>query len=549
MKKRNPLIAGLAIILVIALALGGTLAYLYDSSDVVVNIFDSNSNSVKLVETTGSEYSIIPGTTQAKDPTVYAYTTAESYVFLQVTDATDGLVEYEINSEIWTLLEGYEGVYYTVVTEDSVLNVLVEDQVSYPATLTNEDMLTTNKAGEQVLKDGLTLTFQAYIIQTANFETAELAWIQFLGEEETENGYLTFASDSSFSLTVSLDGEEYASWGDEYAEYAVMPNLEYSTDGTNWSTVEKEVAVDAVLNGNSYYLYLRGYDNTWLHIANIALTGEDDNLRVSCTGNIMTLLDYENVDDVEMEYGAFMYLFCNCEALTTAPSLPATKLAEECYENMFEYCTSLEVAPALPATDLELCCYDHMFQGCTSLTVAPELPATTLANQCYSGMFANCTALVEAPELPATIMKDNCYSYMFEGCTSLKVAPELPATVLDISCYRSMFAGCTMLEKAPALPATTLAQWCYYGMFANCKSLTTLPELPATEAAERCYYNMFYNCTGIKISETQTETYTQAWKMNITEEANLWNYCMFKYTGGAFTGNPAADTTYYLCVE
>ena len=34
-----------------------------------------------------------------------------------------------------------------------------------------------------------------------------------------------------------------------------------------------------------------------------------------------------------------------------------------------------------------------MFCGCTSLTTAPELPATTLASECYQAMFANCTSL------------------------------------------------------------------------------------------------------------------------------------------------------------
>jgi hypothetical protein len=31
-----------------------------------------------------------------------------------------------------------------------------------------------------------------------------------------------------------------------------------------------------------------------------------------------------------------------------------------------------------------------MFNGCSSLTQAPELPATTLANYCYNYMFGNC---------------------------------------------------------------------------------------------------------------------------------------------------------------
>jgi hypothetical protein len=34
-----------------------------------------------------------------------------------------------------------------------------------------------------------------------------------------------------------------------------------------------------------------------------------------------------------------------------------------------------------------------MFSGCSSLTTAPELPATTLARECYRGIFENCVGL------------------------------------------------------------------------------------------------------------------------------------------------------------
>ena len=106
-------------------------------------------------------------------------------------------------------------------------------------------------------------------------------------------------------------------------------------------------------------------------------------------------------------------------------------------------------------------CYGNMFQNCTSLVTAPTLPATTLANYCYSNMFYGCTSLVTAPMLPATTLANNCYSSMFYNCTSLVTAPALPATTLVSNCYQSMFYGCTGLTTAPALPATTLAIYCY----------------------------------------------------------------------------------------
>ena len=75
-----------------------------------------------------------------------------------------------------------------------------------------------------------------------------------------------------------------------------------------------------------------------------------------------------------------------------------------------------------------------MFNGCSSLTTLPEnlLPATTLAEYCYNRMFNGCSSLTNAPKLPATTLVSCCYSYMFNGCTSLTSLPEnmLPATTL-----------------------------------------------------------------------------------------------------------------------
>ena len=118
-------------------------------------------------------------------------------------------------------------------------------------------------------------------------------------------------------------------------------------------------------------------------------------------------------------------------------------------------------------------CYS-MFEGCTSLTTAPALPATTLANDCYYGMFSGCTSLTTAPALPATTLANDCYYGMFDGCTNLTTAPALPATTLAEHCYDGMFDGCTSLTTAPALPATTLADYCYNGMFSGCEKISSL---------------------------------------------------------------------------
>ena len=200
-------------------------------------------------------------------------------------------------------------------------------------------------------------------------------------------------------------------------------------------------------------------------------------------------------------------MFYDCTSLTTAPELPATTLAQYCYQYMFYGCTSLTTAPELPATTLTERCYRNMFGGCSSLTTAPELPATTLASYCYSYMFGACTSLTTAPELPAMTLAYYCYDSMFYGCTSLTTAPELPATTLDNYCYYQMFKGCTSLTTAPSiLPATTLPSYCYYQMFRDCSSLTTTPELPAMTLAQSCYELMFKDCSNLnKITMLATD--------------------------------------------
>lgn len=90
------------------------------------------------------------------------------------------------------------------------------------------------------------------------------------------------------------------------------------------------------------------------------------------------------------------------------------------------------------------------------------LPATTLANNCYEQMFYGCTGLTTAPDLPATELKSECYRSMFEGCTNLTTAPDLPAPTLVYGCYDHMFSGCTNLNYVKCLATNVSAQFCLY---------------------------------------------------------------------------------------
>ena len=315
----------------------------------------------------------------------------------------------------------------------------------------------------------------------------------WLAKTETVVPYLTFSSPSSFTLAVSDSTKHWDG------------TLEYSTDTSAWSAWDGTTALSSAISGNNNVLYLRGTGNT--KIGSYDAVKEDfipwtiSGTDVRCNGNIETLLDYATVESGQHP----------------------TMAEENCFNGLFMGCTALITPPALPATTLAFGCYAYMFYGCTNLTQAPALPATTLALGCYASMF--------------------------QGCTNLTQAPALPATTLALGCYASMFQDCTNLTQAPALPATTLASNCYAGMFTFCTNLTQAPALPATTLVDTCYDSMFYGCTKIKLSSTQTEEYTQEYRIPTTGTGTTATYAlinMFAMTGGTFVDTPEINTTYYL---
>ena len=174
-----------------------------------------------------------------------------------------------------------------------------------------------------------------------------------------------------------------------------ISDLQYSVNFGDWKDVVADTEVD--FGGKIGGLRLRGKNRygtakeAFIY-STISFTNPD--VEVACTGDIRTLLDWENYKTVNTQDACFIFLFDGCKVLTSAPDLPGTTLAEDCYYFMFQNCTSLKVAPALPATQLANDCYCGMFYGCTSLETAPELPATNLPSNCYNAMFYGCRKLM-----------------------------------------------------------------------------------------------------------------------------------------------------------
>ena len=302
--------------------------------------------------------------------------------------------------------------------------------------------------------------------------------------------YVTFTADEEQTFIMSAKNS-----------YKI-PGLEYSVNNGTWKKVVTGEAV--TFGGSKGTLSLRGKNNlegtSKQYSAYSQISFGKTDVNVACTGDIRTLLDYTNYENVATESARFSQLFENCTQLTSAPDLPAKTLADGCYSYMFSGCSKLETGPKeLPAITLANDCYSHMFSGCSKLETGPkELPATTLAESCYMGMFRDCTNLKNVPdELPAKTMFRKCYLNMFTGCSSLEGGPKLPATTLAESCYKNMFEDCKKLKTAPELNAISLKESCYFSMFWGCASLTAAPDLPATELAEYCYNGMFYGCENL----------------------------------------------------
>ena len=288
--------------------------------------------------------------------------------------------------------------------------------------------------------------------------------------EECPTPYITFTANGEQKFMMTTEGG-----------YTIS-GLEYSVNNGKWTTVE--AGTEVPFGGENGNLRLRGINTKGTAIyqdSYSTITFTDSNVKVACTGDIRTLLDWRNYNIVDTQNARFCTLFKNCSVLTSAPELPATTLANYCYYAMFNGCTNLTSAPELPATTLAYSCYYEMFWGCTNLESAPVLPATTLASYCYYEMFCGCINLESAPVLPATTLEKLCYGDMFYGCTSLTAAPELPATTLASYCYYEMFYNCTSLESAPELPATELAEACYCKMFSGCANLSSVTMLAPSD--------------------------------------------------------------------
>lgn len=199
MKKKIALL--LACVMAFGIAVGGTLAWLTDTTGEVKNTFTDSDINIALAESANLDLQMIPGHTITKDPKVTVEANSEAcWLFVEVTESAnyDDYMTYGIDAG-WTAGEGVGkkddgtdkngvpvGVYFRKVDAATAkagnatapYAVLDGNKVTVLGSVTKA-MMETAKTAQP------TLTFKAYASQlmknnTQEFTAAE-AWANVAG--------------------------------------------------------------------------------------------------------------------------------------------------------------------------------------------------------------------------------------------------------------------------------------------------------------------------------------------------------------------------------
>ncbi len=187
MKKK--LMTVLALVLVIALSVAGTYAYLTDSKSVkntftvgkvaitmdeaAVNEYGVADDSAPRVA--GNEYKLVPGHEYTKDPIVHFQAKSEaSYLFVKVENGiadieTGTTIADQIKAKGWTALNGVANVYYKQVDANTT-----ENPIDYPVFNSFKIADNANTADYGTAE----IVVTAYAIQADGFTTPAAAWAE-----------------------------------------------------------------------------------------------------------------------------------------------------------------------------------------------------------------------------------------------------------------------------------------------------------------------------------------------------------------------------------
>ena len=255
--------------------------------------------------------------------------------------------------------EGGIGTTYTALVAPGK----VEGKLYFSAEGTTETPLVV-KTG--TLEAGKSYTYNLIVgknkVTIGDVTVAEWTTGEITGGKAEYNPDFTFKADAEQKFKMITKGN-----------YTIS-KLQYSVNNGEWNDVVANEEV--TFGGTNGDLRLRG-TNT-----NGTASGKDaystitftNDVKVACTGDIRTLLDWKNYSTVNTQNARFCHLFQDCTVLTSAPELPATTLAENCYFHMFYKCTKLSTVTMLAPSDqiskTTICCFDWLYNAGTDETVS-----------------------------------------------------------------------------------------------------------------------------------------------------------------------------------
>ena len=182
----------LALVLVIAMSVAGTMAYLTSTTDTVTNSFTVGNVAITLDEAQvdvygaavtpaarvkANTYKLIPGHSYTKDPTVHVAAGSEDcWLFVQVVNGISGLeaatvtdgyktIADQMTANGWTAVTGATNVYAYNTKVSAGANVVVFNQFKI-----------AGGADVSTVTENTQITIKAYAVQADNFASAAAAW-------------------------------------------------------------------------------------------------------------------------------------------------------------------------------------------------------------------------------------------------------------------------------------------------------------------------------------------------------------------------------------
>lgn len=206
MNKKKTLLAVVALVLVCAMSIMGTVAYMQMQTSGVSNTFiaagggkladaltlneseavkgDDGSYTLNSAKVTSNSYEAMPGMTLPKDPTITITkkTSAPAYLYLEVCGELPAAYSWSLNAnwvEVPNTTGNNGGKLYvwtengsSVITADNAdltYNIIANDEITIASTATGESLTTTDA--------NKTLAFYAYLAQSTVGENSTPATV------------------------------------------------------------------------------------------------------------------------------------------------------------------------------------------------------------------------------------------------------------------------------------------------------------------------------------------------------------------------------------